>query len=224
MRGGEPHTGGRHAIDARSSAVRTAVASGGASAGALAGLLATRAVPPTADGASGIPLAAVVVVVAACAWVGGSACVAAAVDIECRRVPNRLVGGVLLAGAVASVALSWEGSDRSAAVHRSTGLVGDVAQGLALALAGCVLAGLPMLIVRLARRIGMGDVKLAGALGASLMARGWWVPLAAVAIAAAGAAAFGALAGRSAAPLAPFLAVGWWSATACVPMVAGFGQ
>lgn len=105
-----------------------------------------------------------------------------------------------------------------------SGHVGDVVEGLALAFAGCALAGLPMLIVRLIRRIGMGDVKLAGALGASLMVLGWWVPLAAVAIAAAAAAAFGVLANRSAAPLAPFLAAGWCAAIACVPMASGFGQ
>ncbi|MGA0894197.1 MAG: prepilin peptidase, partial [Ilumatobacteraceae bacterium] len=173
---------------------------------------------------SGISGAASVAVVAACSWVGGCAVAAAVVDVECRRVPNRLVLGVLVAGVAASIGLSWVGSARSPAVDRVSGHVGDVVEGLALAFAGCALAGLPMLIVRLIRRIGMGDVKLAGALGASLMVLGWWVPLAAVAIAAAAAAAFGVLANRSAAPLAPFLAAGWCAAIACVPMASGFGQ
>ncbi|MFM7045305.1 MAG: prepilin peptidase [Ilumatobacteraceae bacterium] len=154
--------------------------------------------------------------------IGACAGAAAASDVMHRRVPNRLAAAVLGAGLVASIGLTWGDGVSGGAADRTSEHLERLALGTALAVAGCVLAGIPMLLVRIIRGLGMGDVKLAGALGASLMARAWWLPLAAVAVAAAAAATAGGITGRSAMPLAPFLAVGWLAAmllVSAIPLV-----
>lgn len=197
--------------------LRTTLVVVGAASGTLAAVVAmpdsVQHAPTTAA-----PVAAAATAVA-CAVIGGCAGAAAAIDLELRRVPNRLAAVVFGAGLVASTGLMWGDGVPAAAADRVSEHLERLALGVAVAVTGCVLAGMPMLLVRIVRGLGMGDVKLAGALGASLMARGWWVPLAAVAVAAAAAATAGGIMGRTAMPLAPFLAIGWLAAMLLVPAI-----
>ena len=112
---------------------------------------------------------------------------AALVDVHEHRLPNRLLAAAALA-ALASAGLE----------HR----LGVAITGLALA------AGL-LLVVRLARGIGMGDVKMAGVVGAGVASNGLVAAPVAVAVAALAAATAGALLVRSRLPFGPSLWLGW---------------
>ena len=115
---------------------------------------------------------------------------AAFVDLHERKLPNRLLGFALLAALVGVCATAHAGY----AVD---------------ALIGMVVAGGSMLLVRLCRGVGMGDVKMAGVIGASV---GPLTPIAApfaLAVAATIAGTYGAIARRSSLALGPALWFGW---------------
>ena len=82
------------------------------------------------------------------------------------------------------------------------------------AAAGMVIAGALMLSVRLARGVGMGDVKMAAVVGASVGASTTTVLAAPIAIAIAAfiAATYGFRANRRRLPLGPSLWLGWAAA------------
>lgn len=122
--------------------------------------------------------------------------VASLVDLHERKLPNRLLVAALLAaagGAVASL-------DRTVMVA---------------SLAGMVLAGGLMLLVRLSRGVGMGDVKMAGVVGASTGGVALVAAPLALAIAALSASVYGLLARRRRVPLGPALWLGWALALGC---------
>ena len=132
--------------------------------------------------------------------VSGLAFVAAAlVDIVEHKIPNLLVAMACSATVVSTVA-TW----------RSSAIVG--------ALLGAVVAGGSMLIVRLGRGVGMGDVKLAGAVGSSCGSVALVAAPLAIALAALGAAAFGLATGRQRLPLGPALWGGWCAALLLVQL------
>ena len=139
------------------------------------------------------------VLAATTAAVGVLLAAAALVDSHERRLPNRLLAislVVALVGAALSIDLA---------------VVWSSLLGIAIA------AGL-MLVVRLSRGVGMGDVKMAGVVGASVGA-GTGVALAAsisIAIAALTAATYGLIARRQRIALGPSLWLGWVSAFALV--------
>lgn len=143
---------------------------------------------------------------------GSLAGAAAALDARTNRLPDRLTLGVLAAGVVAVTIDAAQGGQSGIAV-----LVG----ALSVALVGALLGAAPMLTVRLTRGLGMGDVKLAGALGVSLASAGWWAPLVAVAGASAAAGAVGRAARRTALPLGPFLVGGWCATLVTSPLLEG---
>jgi len=120
---------------------------------------------------------------------------AALVDVVEHRLPNRLLVGGAIAAAVAASA---------------TGR-------LAAALSGAAIAGGLMLAVRLARGLGMGDVKMAAVIGASVAPRVVVAAPAAVAVAAFTAAVVGLVRGRTRLALGPSLWVGW-AAVLAAPM------
>ena len=66
-----------------------------------------------------------------------------------------------------------------------------------------------MLFVRLARGVGMGDVKMAGVVGASVGPIALFAAPVAVAVAALVAGTYGLVAGRRRLPLGPALWLGW---------------
>jgi len=126
------------------------------------------------------------------ATVGVLLAIAAFVDAHERRLPNRLLAvalAVTLVGAVLSLA----------------GVV------VVEAVVGMVIAGALMLCVRLARGVGMGDVKMAVVVGASVGASTTTVLAAPTAIASAAfaAATYGFIANRRQLPLGPSLWFGW---------------
>lgn len=128
--------------------------------------------------------------------VAGVAIVAAAlVDVHERRLPNALVGIAAVAPLVGA-------------------LVALDAHSAAWSCAGAVVAGGAMLTVRLARGVGMGDVKMAAAVGVSAGALLPVLAAVAIAVTALGAAVWGAAAGRRALPLGPALWLGWAAALA----------
>ncbi|MFZ9629589.1 MAG: hypothetical protein ACO3C1_09605 [Ilumatobacteraceae bacterium] len=168
---------------------------------------------------------------------GGALAIAALVDVRTHRLPNRLVAiaaaaavvgttcdGVITAARVASSGAPPDptGGVLHGAVSGMTG--GDPAANVATRIAvtmvaalvgavgGALMAGLPMLVVHLSRGVGMGDVKAAAAIGASAALVAWWAAPLACAVAALGAAAFGAVARRPRVALGPCLVVGWWTA------------
>ena len=117
---------------------------------------------------------------------------AALVDVHERKLPNRLLAA---AGAVTA----------AGAVVAGQAVVSGMAFGL-------LAAGVPMLLVRLTRGIGMGDVKAAAVVGASV---GSVRPIAApvaVAVAAFAGATYGMVAGRRRVPFGPALWFGWAAA------------
>ena len=125
------------------------------------------------------------------AGVVGSMLVAAAVvDVHERRLPNRL----LLAGALTAMGGASLAGDRWI---------------IAAAFVGGVVAGAAMLVVRLARGVGMGDVKAAVVVGASAGSVAAVATPLAIAVAAFVAAGYGLLTHRSRLPLGPSLWVGW---------------
>jgi leader peptidase (prepilin peptidase)/N-methyltransferase len=114
----------------------------------------------------------------------------ALVDIEERRLPNRLIGLAALL-AVCGALLTGEPS-------RVTGAV-----------VGALVAGGAMLLVRLIRGVGMGDVKMAFAIGLSVGPLGLFAAPLAIAVAALVAAAYGTAAHRARLALGPSLWFGW---------------
>jgi leader peptidase (prepilin peptidase)/N-methyltransferase len=120
---------------------------------------------------------------------------AALVDSHERRLPNRLV----LAAAV-------------------TALSGAACTGSATLVIGCIggaaLGGSILLAVRLARGIGMGDVKMAAAIGAGLGALSLTAVALGVAIGATIASGYALATRRSSLPLGPSLWGGWCLALA----------
>ena len=121
----------------------------------------------------------------------------ALVDTVEHRLPNRL----LAVAAVVSLA---------AAVLQG---MPSVAVG---GLFGAAIAGGAMLLVRLTRGVGMGDVKMAAAIGLSLGQLDLIAAPAAIAIAAVVAATYGMTAGRVRLALGPSLWFGWAAAIAAV--------
>lgn len=135
------------------------------------------------------------IVAGSSATVGVLLAIAAFVDSHERRLPNRLLAAAL-AVALGGAALSFATA---------------VAIG---ALVGMAIAAALMLCVRLARGVGMGDVKMAAAVGASVGAStstAFAAPTA-IAIAAFTAATYGFVANRRRLPLGPSLWVGWAAA------------
>ena len=122
--------------------------------------------------------------------------VAAAIDVLEYRLPNALLAMACIA------AISG--------AHDVRGILGVVV--------GAAVAGLPMLFVRLARGVGMGDVKAAAVIGAQLGVRSFTAPAVAVAVAALLAAGAGALMHRQRLALGPCLWIGWCAAQAAVEM------
>jgi leader peptidase (prepilin peptidase)/N-methyltransferase len=124
------------------------------------------------------------------AFVGVLLAVAAMVDVHECKLPNWLLAVafvVVLGGAAATSDLSV----------------------VAAAVVGSALAGGPMLFVRLARGVGMGDVKMAGVVGASVGPIALFAAPVAVAVAALVAGTYGLVAGRRRLPLGPALWLGW---------------
>ncbi len=131
--------------------------------------------------------------------VGVSFVLAAMVDVHERRLPNRLLA---IAAMFAGLPLADQPS----------------LAGFGRLLGGAMLGGGLLLAVRLARGIGMGDVKMAAVVGASVAS----VSLFAVPVAVAAAAAAGAFAGlamrRTALPFGPALWLGWAAALTATSM------
>lgn len=128
---------------------------------------------------------------------------AALVDVHERKLPNRLVGIALGAAVVATLA------------------TGSGARMADLCI-GALVAGGAMFVVRLCRGIGMGDVKMAVAVGASVAPL---VPVAApiaIAITATVAALYGLASRRSTLALGPALWFGWASAVVLAHSLVGW--
>jgi len=119
-------------------------------------------------------------------------CLAAAalVDIDEHRLPNRLIGLAALAGVCGA-------------------LLGGEPSGVVGAAVGALVAGGAMLIVRLTRGVGMGDVKMAFAIGVALGPLGFMAAPVAIGIAALSAALCGMATRRAQLPLGPSLWFGW---------------
>lgn len=122
--------------------------------------------------------------------VGTVLAVAAIVDVAEHKLPNRLL----------LVALALVCTSVLAAADRAT---------MVSAAAGFVIAGGLMLLVRLIHGVGMGDVKLAAVVGASVGAAHVMAAPIAIAVAALAAATYGFLARRKRLPLGPSLWLGW---------------
>ena len=117
---------------------------------------------------------------------------AALVDLHEQRLPNRLLAGALAAttaGALASL--------QPAVVARSV--------------AGLLLGGGLLLLVRLVRGVGMGDVKMAGVVGASTASFHLLAAPAAIAVAAFSASVLAVATRRQRLVLGPALWLGWAS-------------
>lgn len=146
------------------------------------------------------------VVAGTTAVVGLLLAAAALVDSHERRLPNRLLA-LALAFAIGGAVLSME------IVVVQTALV------------GMAVAGGLMLLVRLTRGVGIGDVKMAAAIGASTGA-GTNTLLAApiaIAMAAFAAATYGFITNRRRVALGPALWFGWASALALNTTLASSG-
>ncbi len=132
---------------------------------------------------------------------------AALVDLHEHRLPNRLLGAALAGIGVAALLATIDGTG----------------SGLGAAVTGLLLGGVPLLVVRIRRGIGMGDVKLGAVLGA---AGGLVHPLVAPAttfIAALAAGCAGALLQRRRLALGPWWWAGWVLATV-VALHGGVGR
>lgn len=121
---------------------------------------------------------------------------ASLVDVHERKLPNRLLGAALL---VATAGAAVAGA--------------AVVAGMWF---GLLAAGVPMLLVRLARGIGMGDVKAAAVVGASTGSVSPVAAPVAIAVAAFVGAAYGMVAGRRHVAMGPALWCGWAVALAGV--------
>lgn len=124
------------------------------------------------------------------ALIGVLFALAALVDVHEQRLPNALLGGAAVVAVVLAVA-STDGSI----------VVGSVAGGAVGV--GC------LLVVRLARGVGMGDVKMAGSMGLGLGVMSPSATPIAVAVAAFAAASYGAVMRRRRLVLGPSLWLGW---------------
>lgn len=114
---------------------------------------------------------------------------AALVDVHEHKLPNRLLGLAALATVIGAV------------IAGASSAIGS--------LLGLLAAGVPVLLVRLTRGIGMGDVKMAAVVGASAGAAGVAAAPVAVAVAALAGAAFGVVARRRRVEMGPALWLGW---------------
>ena len=123
------------------------------------------------------------------AVVGTVLALAALVDLHEHRLPNTLLGIGLAAVVAGTFATS---------LH-----------SLLAAAAGFLLAGLPMFLTHVRRGVGLGDVKAAAVVGASLGPVGLMAAPVAVAVAALVAATCGWWTGRRRMPLGPALWLGW---------------
>ena len=125
------------------------------------------------------------------AVVGVLLAVAAMVDVQEHKLPNRLLLAALAFVTVGVLATSTVALAMSAMV-------------------GMLIAGGLMMLVRLTRGVGMGDVKMSAVVGASVGA----IELLAapIAVAAFGAATFGMVTRRQRLPLGPALWLGWAAA------------
>ncbi len=157
----------------------------------LVGALVAGAVIDTVEHhpAVGFEMRSAVAVLAVAALTGA----AAMVDLHEHRIPNRLLGWSSFIVGVALI-----GSDIGAVLAVAAGLLG---------------AAVPMIVVRLHRGIGMGDVKLAGVLGAAggLVHPSLGVALVFVAALASG--LYGALRGIRRLALGPWLWTAWSAVT-----------
>ena len=133
------------------------------------------------------------------ATVGVLLAAAAFVDSHERRIPNRLLAAALV------VALAGAAMTINLIIVRNSLLGMGVAVGL-------------MLVVRLTRGVGMGDVKMAGVVGASAGANtnGLVAAPVAIGVGAFAAAIYGVVAHRQRIALGPSLWVGWVSVFALV--------
>lgn len=120
---------------------------------------------------------------------------AALVDVHERRLPNVLIGAALVLPMVGAAAVLDGGA-------------------VARAIVGALVAGGAMLVVRLIRGVGMGDVKMAAAVGAGTGVLSPELAAVAIAVAALGAAAWGMARRRATLPLGPSLWFGWAVAVA----------
>lgn len=127
--------------------------------------------------------------------VGTLLALATLVDVHERRLPNRLLGAAL---AVASI--GWFATLDPISIVR--------------AVVGLLVAGSLLMIVRIARGIGMGDVKMAAVVGASTGGASLLAPPAAIAVAATVGATYGLLSHRLRIAFGPALWLGWASAFA----------
>ena len=116
--------------------------------------------------------------------------IAAMVDVREHKLPNRLLLGAL-AAVVAGVLMA--------------AFVGVIVT----ATVGMLLGGGLMLLVYLTRGVGMGDVKMAGVVGASVGAVELRAVPVSIAVAAIVAATYGLVAHRQRVPLGPALWLGW---------------
>jgi leader peptidase (prepilin peptidase)/N-methyltransferase len=118
---------------------------------------------------------------------------AAVVDVHEQRLPNELLA---MATLTSVLAMCWQ-ADLAMSVRTVT---------------GGVLAGSLMMSVRVVRGVGMGDVKMAMAIGLSVGAFGWRLAPIAIAVAATAAAGYGTIRRRQRAAFGPALWFGWMSA------------
>ena len=116
--------------------------------------------------------------------------VAAMVDVREHKLPNRL----LLAGVLTVALVVLAASNVAIAVS---------------AMLGMLIAGGLMMLVRLTRGVGMGDVKMAAVVGASVGAVELMAAPIAIAVAALAAATYGVITRRQRLPLGPALWLGW---------------
>lgn len=148
--------------------------------------------------------------VAACLTVGGLAA-ALSTDLSL-RVALALTGALLIAAALVDVHEHRLPNALVAAAF-ATSVIGAAATldlvSLAGLLGGTLVAGGAMLAVRLTRGVGMGDVKLAGVIGASAGSLSLPAAPLAIGVAAVVAATFGLATGRRRVPLGPSLWLGW---------------
>jgi prepilin signal peptidase PulO-like enzyme (type II secretory pathway) len=125
--------------------------------------------------------------------------IAALVDVHEHKLPNRLLASALAVTVAGSLA-TFE-----AATIVRTG-------------AGLLIGGGLLLLVRLVRGVGMGDVKMAGVVGASTASFHLLAAPAAIAVAAFAASAYAVAARRQRLVLGPALWLGWASALLTVTL------
>ncbi|MDP2291257.1 MAG: prepilin peptidase [Actinomycetota bacterium] len=123
-------------------------------------------------------------------FVGTLLATATLVDVHERRLPNRL-----LAAALAVSSIGWLATPDPMAIVR--------------AVVGLLVGGSLLLIVHVARGVGLGDVKMAAVVGASAGGVSLLAPPVAIAVAATAGATYGLLSRRSQIAFGPALWFGW---------------